>query len=98
MSNSYQRPVVPDTRAVASGVAPAAGRVFQLRDDSAHDPFETGYRPTVIAATFLSSMRPKRRSLAEVIASVDPTPVRSNRRYVSRLKPGAFTRFTSIVV
>src|SRR5688500_5245261 len=85
---------------VARGTVDDCGRLFHVRLASLQLAFAaaTGYSPTSTPDNLVSSIRPKSRTLADVIASAEPTPVRSKRRYVSRVYPGAVTRLTSMVV
>jgi hypothetical protein len=58
---------VPAIVLVATGVAPDAGRVFHVSPDSLQVVEATGYIPTATLANFVSSIRPKTRTSADVI-------------------------------
>jgi hypothetical protein len=78
-SNSYHLPVVPETVAVAAGAAAEAGLVFHVRPASPQFTLATGYSPTAILGEAVFSIRPNRRTFAEVTSDAAPTPVRSKR-------------------
>ena len=52
---------------------------------SVHVVLATGHRPIRTDDALVSSNLPNTRTLADEMSAADPTPVRSNRRYVSRV-------------